>query len=240
MDFSAISSEREWKKQLLLIETPFEMLEKNKNIAKKKLSQALEMAISHNKAKKFGVLFSGGIDSTIIALFCKKLGLNFKCYTVGLKNSHDILAAEKAASELKLDLKTKTVGIDEFEETLKKVINIIKEPDVTKAGVGSVVYSASLLAKKDKISALFSGLGSEELFTGYQRHELAFSDYQSVHKECWNGLKKMWKRDIERDMLISKNLKTTLMLPFLDFNVIQIAMSIHPMHKISRDSNICL
>jgi len=98
-----------------------------------------------------------------------------------------------------------------------------------KVGVGSVVYAASQLARKDKINTFFSGLGSEELFAGYERHTLT----KNINKECWKGLKDMYKRDLTRDYAIAKNLKINVLTPFLDADLIKTAMQIPGKQKLN-------
>ncbi len=194
----------------------------------KELAKAVERRIPK---KKFGVLFSGGVDSTLIALICKKLKADFICYSVGAKNSPDLEWSRRIAKKLRLKHKSKMLAEEEFEAVIRKVIKIIKEPDVVKIGVGSVFYAAAELARKDKISILFSGLGSEEIFAGYERHVVA----SDINKECWNGLKKMWGRDLVRDCKISAALKLDVRTPFLDKDLIIAAMKIPGKYKISRE-----
>src|SRR3989338_7927486 len=82
--------EDEWKKLVLSLQTDFDSLETNKERAKRKLKDALINAVKSRAAGKFCVLFSGGLDSTLLAFIAKKLELNFTCYSVGLENSQDI------------------------------------------------------------------------------------------------------------------------------------------------------
>ena len=125
-----------------------------------------------------------------------------------MENSKDLEWAEKVANGLGFKLKKKILSLDEFEKIIKNVTKILNEADVMKVSVGSVLCSAELLAKQDNVNVLFSGLGSEELFAGYQRHEEALknNDFESVHKESWNGLKNMYTRDLLRDYKIAKHL----------------------------------
>lgn len=228
--------EPEWKALIKNIETDFDSLETNKQRAKRKLKDSLINSVKKRTQNidNFGILFSGGIDSTLIAFICRNLKKNFTCYTVGLENSQDIEAAKTIASFYNLNFKYSVLNIDDFEDTVKKVTKTLNEADVMKVSVGSVLYAASKLALNDNINLLFTGLGSEELFAGYQRHEdsLQKNNFQNVHKECWSGLKNMWRRDLKRDFLISKELNISLLTPFLDIELIKTAMSIHPMHKI--------
>ena len=63
----------EWEKLIDSIETKYENLETNKEVSKRKLSDLIEQSIKARTIKtKFGILFSGGVDSTLIAFLCKK------------------------------------------------------------------------------------------------------------------------------------------------------------------------
>ena len=229
--------ENNWKSLIESIKTDFDSLETNKERSKRILKEKIINAIKKNAVNNCGVLFSGGVDSTLIAFILKKLNLNFTCYSVGLENAQDLEFAEKAASALSLNLKTRVITPEEFEQIIKKVTKILNEPDVTKVGVGSVLYAAASLAKQDSINVLFSGLGSEEIFAGYERHlEALNKGFAVLHEECFNGLKNMWQRDLKRDFLIAKNLGIELKAPFLDLEVIKAAMSINPMHKIDKNT----
>jgi len=230
--------ENKWKTLISSIESSFDNLETNKQRAKRKLREAIINSIKKRTENidNFGILFSGGIDSTLIAFVCKNLKKNFTCYTVGLENSQDIEAAKTIANFYNFNLKFKILNLEEFENIIRNTTKMLNEPDVMKVSVGSVLYAASELALKDNINTLFTGLGSEELFAGYQRHEesLKENNFENLHKECWSGLKNMWQRDLKRDFLISKELNINLLTPFLDIDLIKTAMSIHPMYKLGK------
>ena len=51
-----------------------------------------------------------------------------------------------------------------------------------------------------------------------------------------NGLKNMWSRDLTRDFAIAKSLGLDLRVPFLDRDLIKVAMSIHPMFKLDKEN----
>ena len=188
-------------------------------------------------AKKFGIAFSGGVDSSLIALICKSLKVKFTCYCVGLENSEDVFYAKKTAKKLKLNLKIIQPSLKEAEKiirnTAKSLCKIKNKNLVVNAGVGSVVYAIIKQGKKDKIALMFSGLGSEEIFAGYQRHKEA----EDINKECWKGLKAMWQRDLLRDSIISNKFKIKLATPYLDKEVIKTAMQIPAKQKLTKTQN---
>ena len=219
-----LADEKEWVKHI-------ESLKTGKKSSKSELKKQIIRAVEERIPKKiFGIFFSGGIDSSLIALICKNAKADFVCYAVGLENASDIEAAKKAAKLLGVELKFKIFTLKEAEAIIKEVTKTIG-PDVMKVGVGSVVYAAAMLAKKDKIDVFFSGLGSEELFAGYERH----ADVKDVNLECWRGLESMYSRDFLRDYYIAKKLKITVLTPFLDSGLIKTAMQIPGEKKISKE-----
>lgn len=195
------------------------VLKKGKEAIKKELAGLMVDAIAKRiPNRKFGILFSGGVDSTLIAQVCRELGVDFTCYTAALepekggKQAEDLEEAKKAAKKMGLKLKWKTVRLSDVERYLKKVVPLIEDNNVVKVGVGLTFYVACEMARKDRLKVIFSGLGSEELFAGYERHKNSYD----VNDECVSGLLKMYERDTYRDDVITMNNNLELRLPFLD------------------------
>jgi len=224
-------SKIQWEKSIKIIKKDNDILIKEESKALKLLEDELFNSIKKRTNKEFRILFSGGIDSVIIALVCKKLKYKFKCYSIGFKDSSDLVYAKKIAKQLNLKLEIKSFTLKEFEILLKKVVKLFRSSDPVKIGIASVNYAAIEFAKKDK--NLFSGLGAEEIFAGYHRHRLA----KDLEKESWKGLRNMYEVDIKRDLLISRYFKINLLTPFLDDKLIKIAMKIHPNLKIKDNTN---
>ncbi len=208
------------------------LLEKIIEAVKKRIPKEVK-----KKKQKIGVLFSGGVDSTLIAVICKKLGVKPVCYSVGfqsgdIRESPDLAWSRKAAEEFGLECKEIMLGLKEIEKIIKEVVKIVGT-DIVKVGVAAVVYAALERAKKDNVKYLFSGLGSEEIFAGYLRHVEA----KDINKECWKGLKSMYARDFVRDYAVAKHFGINLLVPLLDRDVIIHAMQIPGSRKISQTNN---
>jgi|TARA_B100001964_G_scaffold213143_2_gene249811 asparagine synthase (glutamine-hydrolysing) len=230
----------EWEKLTSSIETAYDNLETNKERAKRKLKDLIEKTVI-SRAKnieKFGISFSGGIDSTLIAFLCKKHNYNFTCFTIGLENSQDIEYAKRIADKYNFDLKYKILSLEEFEYIIKNTIKVLNNDEIVWVSVGSVLYATAQLALQDNIKILFGGLGTEEIFAGYARHEDAMkkNNFEAVHKESWNGLKNMWYRDLLRDYKIAKHLGIELKTPYMDLEIIKAAMNINPMYKLDKEN----
>lgn len=200
----------------------------------KELSNLILRSVEKNlPEEKFGILFSGGIDSTLIAFIAKKLKKRFTCYTTaleepGLKRAEDLEYAEKIAKSLGFELKTIKLRLKDVEAYLRKTMKITGKTDVVTIGVGATFLPACEQAKKDGIKIIFSGLGSEEIFAGYERHEKA----EDINKECVEGLKSIKERDLDRDEAIAKHNGLELRLPFLDEELVHCALRIPGKYKI--------
>ncbi len=217
---------------------------KELNLSKEKFIEKTEQLLINSikkrisKDNKLGLLFSGGIDSTFLALILKKLNVEFTCYIAVLdhpefKESQDLIWAKNVAKELDLDLKIKTIKLDDVPKYLKKVLPIIEDNNVVKAGVALPFFLSAQEAKKDGVRILFSGLGSEEIFAGYERHKNSLK----INEECLSGLRKMYERDLYRDDCITMFNTIELRLPFLDKELVEFSLRIPDKYKIIGDRN---
>lgn len=199
---------------------------------KETVTKLMKMAIEKRVPdKKVGLLFSGGLDSVMIALMLKKKGVDFTCYTAAVdEEAEDMVYAKKAAEMLNLDLKTKVISLEETKEYLEKVVPLIETSNVTKVGVALTFHVACEMAKKDKVKVIFSGLGSEEIFAGYERHRKS----QNVNQECISGLRFLYERDTYRDDVITMNNNLELRVPFLDKELVSYALKIPSEYKIKK------
>jgi len=209
-----------------------ESYEKIKATTTTLLNHAIEKRIPK---KKCGLLFSGGIDSTYLAHYFKKHNYNVTCYTAVLNSDtiipSDLLAAEKIAKQLNLKIKIKKIKIHQIPKYLKKIVPLIEDSSVTKVGVALTFYLACEMAKKDGCKVIFSGLGSEEIFAGYERHKQS----ANINQECISGLIKLYERDLYRDDVLTMDNHLELRLPFLDKELITYALKIPTKYKIKEN-----
>ena len=106
---------------------------------------------------KVGIIFSGGIDSVIIAWLAKKMVPEVICYTGGIRGSNDIVYARQIAKKLNLKLRVNELTQDEVEEMIPEVINTIEDTNAGQVEVAIPVYAAVKLAHEDGINVMFSG-----------------------------------------------------------------------------------
>ncbi|OIO65240.1 hypothetical protein AUJ68_03675 [Candidatus Woesearchaeota archaeon CG1_02_57_44] len=181
------------------------------------------------------VLFSGGVDSSTIALLANgtwgranKGGRGLFVITVGARDAPDVVEARAASKAL--GLRQLVVDIDQemLKATIPKVVAITKSADVTRISVGLVTYVGLAAAKREGYRLVQAGLGSEELFAGYRRHRQA----EDLEDACWQGLLSMYHRDLLRDIAIADALGVRVHAPFLRLNVVQVAMQVPARYRI--------
>lgn len=207
---------------------------RSKEKIKADLKQRIMDAVSKRVPdRKFGLLLSGGVDSALIAFILKQMKKKFTCYVAvldepGMSKAEDLYFAEKIAKELSLDLKVVKIKLEDVEGYIKEVVPLIEDSNVVKVGVALTFFAACKQAQKGKVKVIFSGLGSEEIFGGYQRHKNSLD----VNKECLSGLLKIYERDLYRDDVVTMNHNIELRLPFLDTALVDFALKIPGKHKI--------
>ncbi len=205
-------------------------------IIKEKTAALLDAAIEKRiPNKKFGLLFSGGIDSTYLAKYFMDRNLDFTCYTAVLESEKipsDLEYSKKIAEDFGLNWKLKKIKMEEIPKYLQIIVPLIEDSNVVKVGVALTFYVACEMAKEDGCRVIFSGLGSEEIFAGYERHR----NSANINQECLSGLLKMYERDLYRDDVITMDNQLELRLPFLDFCLVDYALKIPGKYKIKDET----
>ena len=211
------------------------------NEVETKMHELMENAVSiRMPEEKFGILFSGGLDSTIIAQMCKmmgkKPGVDFTCYTAGLSSVQlppDVEYAKRMAEELGLDLKIKSIGLEEVKTYLKDVVPLVEDTNVPKVGVALTMYAACVAAREDGIRVMFSGSGADEVFAGYDRHKRS----TDISRDCYADVLKIYEKNTYRDDVVAMNNNIELRVPYLDKKFVDYCLKISPEYKISEDQN---
>ncbi|HOI18486.1 MAG TPA: asparagine synthase C-terminal domain-containing protein [Candidatus Woesearchaeota archaeon] len=189
----------------------------------KLLSQKIYSSFEKNLPKKFILFFSGGIDSTLIAYLAQKFKRDFVCITIGFTGSHDIEFSKIVSKYYGFNHKIIEMNHKKLENIIPLTKQIINDSNYVKVSVGSVFVLGMKYSKSmNHYEHILTGLGSEEIFAGYQRHENA----KSINEECWNGLFELYHRDLSRDIAIIDYYKKKAILPFLSKELISLAMKI--------------
>lgn len=178
--------------------------------------------------QEIGIIFSGGIDSVLIAYLAAKLVPKVVCYTCGVRGSSDIAYAYQIADRLNLDLKVAELGLGEVEKLIPEVIRVIEDTNAGQVEVALPVYGAVRLAHKDGIRVMLTGQGADELFGGYPWYaKVAEKEgYKKLRRHMVEDLLLLYKETLEREDKITMAHSIELREPFLDPDVIRVALEI--------------
>ncbi len=194
----------------------------------------------------YGVLLSGGLDSSIIAAVTQKYSKKrietdskesawwpqLHSFAVGLEGSPDLVAAKKAADYIGTVHHEVHFTIQEALDALPDVIYHIETYDITTVRASTPMYLLARVIKSMGIKMVLSGEGSDELFGGYLYFHKA-PDAQEFHEEL---VRKMSKLHLYDCLRANKSLMAWGVegrVPFLDKDFIDIAMGLNPTDKMS-------
>ena len=183
---------------------------------------------------RVGIIFSGGVDSTILAKICKDLGVETELYTVGNENSQDVKFAKKAAAHMHLPLHIKTVDEALVRGYTEPVLNAIEEFNIMKLGVGMPSYIASEMAHATGLKVMLSGQGADELFGGYNRYLQFYHEKgEKAQEDLKEDVLNLYHVNLQRDDSVTMKNSVELRVPFLDMEVVDLAMQIPMKYKIN-------
>lgn len=170
-----------------------------------------------------GLLFSGGIDSGILAYLCPQA----RALSVTLEGEGDDLKyASVLAGALGLDHHIITIGIDEALAAFGQVIRILESFDPALPN-DLVVYFGMQEAKRQGLRSIMTGDGADELFGGYPYMQ-EMEDLEGYIK----GLSRSWNFNSNR---IGEHFGLAVKQPFLDADFVEFALTVPGELKIRED-----
>lgn len=192
----------------------------------------------------YGVLLSGGLDSSIIAAVTAKYARNriesgdtqeawyprLHSFAVGLEGSPDLLAAQKAAEHIGSIHHEVHFTVQEGLDAVKDVIYHLETYDVTTVRASTPMYLLARVIKSMGIKMVLSGEGSDELFGGYLYFHKA-PNAKEFHEETVRKLEKLHLYDCLRANKALMSWGVEGRVPFLDKEFIDVAMTINPKDK---------
>ena len=207
---------------------------------------ALEAAVHRQLMSDvpYGVLLSGGLDSSVTSAIAKKYALKrvesgdtsdawwpqLHSFSVGLEGSPDLAAARKVADHIGTVHHEIVFTIQEGLDAIKDVIYNLETYDITTVRASTPMYLMARVIKSMGIKMVLSGEGADELFGGYLYFHKAPSA-KDFHEETVRKLDKLHMYDCLR---ANKSLAAWGIegrVPFLDKEFMDVAMRINPQDK---------
>ncbi len=217
------------------------------------LRESLEKAV-HRQLMcdvPYGVLLSGGLDSSIIAAVAKQFAAyrveeddkaqawypQLHSFAVGLKDAPDLLAAREVAAHIGSVHHEVNFTLQEGLDALRDVIYHIETYDVTTVRASTPMYLLARVIRSMGIKMVLSGEGSDELFGGYLYFHKA-PDAKAFHDETVRKLGKLHLYDCLRANKSLCSWGVEGRVPFLDKEFMDLAMNINPTDKMASNGRI--
>jgi asparagine synthase (glutamine-hydrolysing) len=220
---------------------------KNNTTSLPDLKKALEDAVYRQLMSDvpYGVLLSGGLDSSITSALAKKFsGVRVESegsqeawwprlhsFAIGLEGSPDLKAARGVADYIGTVHHEITFTVQEGLDALSDVIYHIETYDTTTIRASTPMYLLARVIKSMGIKMVLSGEGADEVFGGYLYFHKA-PNAQELHEETVRKLGKLNMYDCLRANKTLAAWGVEGRVPFLDKEFLDVAMRINPVDKL--------
>ncbi len=222
---------------------------KDNGTDKAALKEALESAVHRQLMTDvpYGVLLSGGLDSSVISAITKQFAANrvedddqsqawwprLHSFAIGLEGAPDLKAAKQVADHLETVHHEFTYSIQEGLDAIRDVIYHIETYDVTTIRASTPMYLMSRKIRAMGIKMVLSGEGADEVFGGYLYFHKA-PNAQAFHEETVRKLLALNMFDCARANKSMAAWGVEARVPFLDKAFLEVAMQIKPDDKMMR------
>ncbi|MBI3702891.1 MAG: asparagine synthetase B [Rhizobiales bacterium] len=176
-------------------------------------------------------MFSGGIDSTLIAHYARRFRPEMPGYFVGGEDAPDYRYAAAYADRTGFDLRCVPfdAGSERVFSLIDDVVEITEsfEPNLIRGAVCSLAVSEKI--HRDGFRVALCGEGADELFCGYPPLEIAFQDDftvgQALRNECLGLMHRISLQRVDR---CSMRYQLETREPFLDPSIVNFALNADP------------
>ncbi len=212
------------------------------------LRKAMEQAVHRQLMSDvpYGVLLSGGLDSSITSALAKKFSAKrieeedkkdawwpqLHSFVIGLEGSPDLAAARKVADHIGTIHHEIHYTIQEGLDAVRDVIYHIETYDVTTIRASTPMYMMARVIRSMGIKMVLSGEGADEVFGGYLYFHKAPNPGE-FHKETLRKLSKLNLYDCLRANKTLAAWGVEGRVPFLDKEFLDVAMRLNPKDKMA-------
>ena len=214
----------------------------------RQIHDALEEAVHRQLMSDvpYGVLLSGGLDSSVISAIAKKYAAKrietdgasdawwpqLHSFAVGLKGAPDLVKAREVAEYIGTVHHEINYTLQEGLDAIRDVIYFIETYDVTTVRASTPMYLLARVIKSMGIKMVLSGEGADEIFGGYLYFHKA-PDARAFHEETVRKLSKLHLYDCLRANKSLAAWGVEGRVPFLDKEFLDVAMRLAPEVKMA-------
>ena len=195
------------------------------------LIEKIYEAVRDVEQNELGIAFSGGVDSSILAVSCRNLEKRVTLLTVGFSSLRDIEVSEETSKKLGLHRIYEVISLEELEDGIKSVLNVIKFDRLVLLENSVCFYYVFKIASQHGIETVLSANGMDELFCGYDLYRKYFDDEEGM-KKIMSMLVETARRDKAEMDKVAALWNVDYKCPFLSDSFVDFAMRIPLQYKI--------
>lgn len=179
-----------------------------------------------------GIAFSGGVDSSLLAIVCEKLGLKPILLTIGFSNSQDIQYSKSIASKINVPHLVLEISRDDFLHTSHRILKTIQCKNTSHIENCIAFHYVGKLAFIHGIKTVLTANGFDELFCGYDNFRSIFTlGEPSIDKAIEDRL--VNERELMEEITYTtQSFKVQFIQPFLSRKFISLSKKIPLNYKI--------
>ncbi len=196
-----------------------------------RLARELQGAVGRSLAGRDGaaLAFSGGIDSSLVALLASRGGVDLRLYTVGLPGAPDLAASARAANALGLVDRHAVVELEPRDvlEAAGQIHALLPEATLLQV---SFLAPSCIVFGKARERLVMTGDGADELFGGYHRYLTMRPEKLAAALE--EDARELVTGGFEKNRKLARRAGRELTAPYLDPAVVELARRIPPWLKV--------
>jgi len=179
-------------------------------------------------AENLGLMFSGGVDSAVLAVIARKY-CDVTLYIAGMEDSHDLKWGRECASIL--DLPQVSIVLQE-EDVIQAMQNVVKR-GMTNPKWMSTFVAFDLVLRNVREKHVMCGQGADELFGGYMKY-----GQMADPVSCMNdGVRELVASEMPGYRKMAAHYDKILLAPYLDDEIISFANAIPTSCKFNESEN---
>ena len=204
------------------------------------LIEALFVTVTENLRgiNKIGIAFSGGIDSTLLAMICKNMNIDTTLFTVGFPDSNDIEFSKSISHKINMNHKILEIEKGDLAVISKKIKNEISCSNTSHIENCIAFSYIAKLASKNDTSVVLTANGFDELFCGYNNFRFIFNQgSDSINKTIESKILNEVELTNEIKQ-VAKEYRVSILQPFLSKGFISVAMKFPIYNKIVSNDDV--
>lgn len=204
----------------------FEEVFKKEEKSLEEVEEEILQELTSLKLKNCCIAFSGGIDSSLLAVF---YDLPLICVTASDSEEEWV---RNVAKEISKDLEIQRITEEQIRSAYNEIPGIIEDSSFLQLSIAIPIHLTMKFAKELGFDRIVMGQGADELFGGYKRYEKLSGE--ELERALTEDLKNIGAKNLIRDSKLAYFNEIRLILPYLNWKIIKNCLSIPPEMKVRR------